>query len=44
MHTALISIFRPVEGLGHEMLVHGYEQIRPNMAWPPPIGGRFALA
>jgi hypothetical protein len=39
-----MSIFRPVEGLGHEMLVHGYEEIRLNMAWLPPIGGRFALA
>jgi len=23
-----MSIFHPVEGLGHEMLVHGHEEIR----------------
>jgi hypothetical protein len=33
----------PGRGLGHEMLVHGYEEIRLNMAWLPPIGGRFVL-
>ena len=38
-----MSIFRPVEGLSHEMLVHGYEEIRLNMVWLPSIGGRLAL-
>jgi hypothetical protein len=41
-HGANVDL-RSVEGLGHEILVHGYEEIRLNMAWLPPIGGRFAL-